>query len=214
MKKSLFFAEMLGTSLLIYIGAGAVALNASLVEIAFAHGLVVIAFAYAYGYLSGTHINPAVSLAFLLLNRISFKEAIFYFSAQFIGGCLGAIALKFSLLNTNIYGLGETALVMGLIPIQGVFIEAALTFILVNTVLHCALKEKAGNLAGATIGFSLVAAILMGGPLTGASLNPARSFGPALINLNFTHLWVYFVGPFLGSAVAVVLFKWVLLEKK
>ena len=116
-------------------------------------------------------------------------------------------------------GLGVTALAEGLkvggttISItsgMGVVIEAILTFFLVNAVLNAAVSGKAGDLAGLAIGVTLVFAILMGGPLTGASLNPARSLGPAMATGNFTNLWVYFAGPFLGAAVAAVLYRGVL----
>ena len=95
-------------------------------------------------------------------------------------------------------------------PGMGLVIEAILTFFLANAVLNAAVSGKAGDLAGLAIGVTLVFAILMGGPLTGASLNPARSLGPAMATGNFTNLWVYFAGPFLGAAVAAVLYRAVL----
>ena len=107
-------------------------------------------------------------------------------------------------------GLGATTLAEGVSPIRGLVLEIILTFFLVNTIFNAAVSGKAGNLAGLAIGLTLVFCILMGGPLTGASLNPARTLGPALVSGNAAHLWLYFVGPIIGGLLAALLYRGVL----
>jgi aquaporin Z len=216
-------AELVGTFALIFIGAGAGALGiGGLVGVAFAHGLVVLAFAYAYGHISGTHINPAVTLGLLAAGKIEAGRAGAYVVVQLLGGLAGAFALRAVLGGTET-GLGATLLAQNLqvggvsisvSPAVGVFVEAVLAFFLVNTVCNAAVSGKAGNLAGVAIGLTLVFNILMGGPLTGASFNPARSLGPAIAAGNTTNLWVYFAGPILGGVVAGLLYRGVLEERR
>ncbi len=212
-------AEFIGTFALIFIGAGAGALGiGGLVGVALAHGMVIVGFAYAYGHISGTHINPAVTLGLLAAGKIDAGKAAAYIVVQILGGLVGAFTLRF-VLGGVVGGLGATTLAQGLqigtgtvsiTPLVGVVLEAILTFFLVNTVLNAAVSGKAGGQAGLAIGMTLVFAILMGGPLTGASLNPARSIGPALASGNTTDLWVYLVGPVLGAVVAGLLYRGVL----
>jgi MIP family channel proteins len=216
-------AELIGTFALILIGAGAGALGiGGLVGVALAHGLVIVAFAYAYGHISGTHLNPAVTLGVWLAGKIAPGRALAYVAAQLAGGIAGAFALCW-LLGGNETGLGATRLAQGLVvgtttitvtPAAGVALEAILTFFLVNTVMNAGISGKATPLDGLAVGFTLVFAILMGGPLTGASLNPARSLGPAIATGDFTDLWIYFVGPALGAALAALLYRGLLAEEK
>ena len=216
-------AEFIGTFALILIGAGAVALGiGGLVGVALAHGLVIVAFAYAYGHISGTHLNPAVTLGVWLAGKIAPGRALAYMAVQLAGGIAGALALCW-LLGGDATGLGATRLAQGLVvgavtinvtPAAGVVLEAILTFFLVNTVMNAGISGKATPLDGLAVGFTLVFAILMGGPLTGASLNPARSLGPAIATGDFTDLWVYFVGPALGAALAALLYRGLLAEEK
>jgi MIP family channel proteins len=214
-------AELIGTFALIFIGAGAVALGiGGLVGVALAHGLVVLGFVYAYGHISGAHINPAVTLGVWAAGKIETARAASYIVFQIIGGLLGALALRWVLGGTET-GLGVTKLAHGTVgnatititPLLGVVLEAILTFFLANAVLNAAVSGKAGDLAGVAIGLTLTFSILMGGPLTGASLNPARSIGPALVTGDLTELWVYLVGPALGAIAAGLLYKLVLEER-
>jgi aquaporin Z len=215
-------AELIGTFALVFIGAGAVALGiGGLVGAAFAHGLVIVGFAYAYGHISGTHINPAVTLGVWLGGEMSAGRALAYMAVQMIGGGLAGFALCYALGSAET-GLGLTALARGLevggttidvTPAMGVMIEAILTFFLVNAVLNAGISGKATSIAGLAIGLTLTFCILMGGPLTGASLNPARSFGPALVTGHFQDFWVYLVGPFVGGAVAALLYRGVFRER-
>ena len=219
---SALIAELIGTFALVFIGAGAGALGiGGLVGVAFAHGLVLACFVYAYGHVSGTHVNPAVTLGVLLAGKIAAGRAVAYWVAQLAGGALAGYALAWCLGGTET-GLGATVLAEGLqaggatidvTPAMGVVIELILTFFLVNAVLNTAVSGKAGDLAGLAIGLTLTFAILMGGPLTGASLNPARTFGPALATGDWTDFWVYLVGPLAGGAVAALLYRGVLEER-
>ena len=201
--------EFVGTFALIFIGAGAVAIDVGgLAGAAFAHGFVVIAFIYAYGHISGTHINPAVTLGLLIAGEIEFVAAIGYWIVQFLGGILGAVMLNVLLPNPG--DLGVTILSEGVTPVQGLIIEILLTFFLVNTIFNTAVNGKAGNFAGIAIGLALIACIFMGGPLTRASLNPARTLGPAIASGNYTDIWLYFVGPCVGAILAALLYIGVL----
>ncbi|MBH28253.1 MAG: hypothetical protein CL789_03335 [Chloroflexi bacterium] len=207
------FSELVGTFALIFIGAGAAAINGDLIVVALAHGMVIIGLAYAYGHHSGTHINPAVTFGLLLAGEIKTTTAITYWIMQFAGGILGAAALSF-VLGGSASGLGATQFDATTITVsQAIVIEIILTFFLVNTIMNTAVSGKSGNLAGLAIGSTLIFCILMGGPLTGASLNPARTLGPALLTGNLDQLWVYIVGPLTGSAIASVFYINVLKDK-
>ncbi len=205
-----FLAEFIGTFALVFIGAGAGIAGAGLVGVALAHGLTVAVFAYAYGHISGTHINPAVTFAMAVNGTLKWGEAIFYWIAQFAG----AIAAAF-LLKTAVGDISGGATVGSLTtsqPVMAMVIEALLTFFLVNTILHTAVAGKGGAFAGWAIGTTLVVSILVGGPLTGASLNPARTFGPAIFAApNFgtsVFPWViYFFGPLIGATLAVIVYN-------
>ncbi len=215
-------AEFIGTFALILIGAGAGAIGlGGLVGVALAHGLVIVAFAYAYGHISGTHINPAVTIAVLLAGKIDATRAAAYVVVQLLGGIAGAFTLCW-LLGGPESGLGATILAQALpiggmvvrvTPAAGVALEAILTFFLVNTIMNAGVSGKATPLDGLAIGLTLTFDILMGGPLTGASMNPARSLGPAIASGNYADLWVYFVGPILGGAAAALLYRGFLAER-
>ena len=209
-----FVAECIGTFALVFIGAGAATMGAGgLLGVALAHGLVVTAFAYTYGHISGSHINPAVTFGLALNNTIKWMEALFYWVAQFVGAILAAYALKIVVDSVNLGGIQAAATTGTLTepaPFVAMGVEIILTFFLVNTILHSAVAGKAGTFAGLAIGLTLIFAILAGGPMTGASLNPARTFGPALVTGSFTDpptYLIYFVGPLIGAALAVGVFK-------
>jgi MIP family channel proteins len=215
-------AEFIGTFALIFIGAGSGALGIGVVGVAFAHGLVVLAFAYAYGHISGTHINPAVTLGVWAAGKIDAGRAFSYVVFQILGGIVAAFALRWVLGGTET-GLGATTLArdfaagnatITITPVIGLVVEAILTFFLVNTVMNAAVSGKAAIPAGLAIGLTLTFSILMAGPLTGGSLNPARSIGPALATGNFADLWVYLVGPVAGGVVAGLLYKGVFEERE
>ena len=200
-------AEFIGTFSLIFIGAGAAAVAGNLTAVALAHGLVVMAFAYSYGNISGTHINPAVTIGLLAGGQIKIGDAVGYIIAQLLGGIAGASALSFVVGGGS---LGATVPAEGVSVGQTFVLEVILTFLLVNSIYHCAVSGKAGNLAPVAIGLTLAACIAMGGNLTGASLNPARSLGPALFSDAATAmptLWIYLVACPIGGVLAAVVHK-------
>lgn len=208
-----FVAEAIGTFALTFIGAGAVAVGlGGVVGAAFAHGLVVLAFAYAYGHHSGSHINPAVTFSLFVAGEIQAGKMVVYWVAQCLGGIVAALALTI-VLSGYTQSLGQTVLADGVSPGQGLLLEAILTFFLANTVLNAAVSGKAGNLAGVAIGLTLTLSILMGGPVTGASLNPARTLGPALFSGTMDQFWIYLVGTLAGGAVAGLLYRFLFKDK-
>jgi aquaporin Z len=208
-----FVAELIGTFALVFVGAGAGMYNAGLLGVALAHGLTLAVFAYAFGHISGTHINPAVTFGLALNRTIKWSEALVYWVAQFAGAVLAAFVLNTAvgLVSAEAFAAAQTTGVLTeQFPYYALGIEALLTFFLVNTVLHTAVSGKGGPLAGWAIGTSLAIAILGGAPLTGASLNPARTFGPAVIAGaagNGMMYLIYFVGPLLGAALAVGVYR-------
>jgi MIP family channel proteins len=207
-------AEFIGTFALIFIGAGAGALgDGGLVGVALAHGLVIVAFAYAYGHISGTHINPAVTLGVWAAGKIDTTRALAYVAVQLLGGIVGAFALAW-VLGERAGSLGATVLADGVSSTQGLVLELILTFFLVNTIMNAGISGKATIPAGLAIGLTLTFCILMGGPLTGASLNPARTLGPAVATGNYADIWLYFVGPIAGAVIAGLLYKTVFEERK
>ena len=212
-------AEFIGTFALIFIGAGAGAVVGDgvglpgLVAVAFAHGLTVMAFAFAYGSVSGGHFNPAVTVGVLAAGAMRAGEAAGYILVQLIGGIAGALLLR-AVLGGAATGLGTPALAHNLAlgattltvtPWAGFVIEAVLAFFLVTVVLSTAVAGRAGNLAPLAIGVTLTLNIIMGGPLTGAAFNPARALGPMVATGNFNDAWLYLTAPIAGAIVAAIL---------
>src|SRR5712675_699964 len=212
-------AEFIGTFALIFIGAGAGAVVGDgvglpgIVAIAFAHGLTVMAFAFAYGSVSGGHFNPAVTVGVLAAGAMRAGEAAGYILVQLIGGVAGALLLR-AVLGGAATGLGTPALAhnlalgattLTLIPWAGFVIEAVLAFFLVTVVLSTAVAGRAGNLAPLAIGVTLTLNIIMGGALTGAAFNPARALGPMVATGNFSDAWLYLTAPIVGAIVAAIL---------
>jgi MIP family channel proteins len=212
-------AEFIGTFALIFIGAGAGAVVGDgvglpgLAAVAFAHGLTVMAFAFAYGSVSGGHFNPAVTVGVLAAGAMRAGEAAGYILVQLIGGVAGALLLR-AVLGGAATGLGTPALAhnlalgattLTLIPWAGFVIEAVLAFFLVTVVLSTAVAGRAGNLAPLAIGVTLTLNIIMGGALTGAAFNPARALGPMVATGNFNDAWLYLTAPIVGAIVAAIL---------
>ena len=217
MKK--YLAEMVGTFVLTFLGCGAaVALGcgsdtASIVGTAIAFGLAVVAMAYTIGGISGCHINPAITLGCYLTGRIDFKDCGMYMLFQVIGAIIaaavlaGIVATDPSLVITT--ATGANACSYGVT--NGIIVEAVLTALFVFVVLGATAKdtEATGNFAGLAIGLSLILIHLVGIHFTGTSVNPARSIGPALFEGGkaLAELWVFIVGPFIGSVIAACCWK-------
>ncbi len=201
-------AEGIGTFMLVLIGAGAGALNAGLPTVAFAHGLILAGIIYTYGHLSGAHVNPAVTLGLLIGGHVKARRAAFYWVAQLVGATLAAAFIRLLIpvdgVSKILTSVGETkGSLTGAYLGSALAIEFVLTFILVSVVIQAAVLKKAGTSAGLAIGVVLAACIMFAGPLTGASLNPARTFGPALIGgglLDYGLL--YMVAILVGGAAA------------
>jgi MIP family channel proteins len=209
-------AEFIGTFALVFIGAGAGALGiGGLGGVALAHGLVVVAFAYAYGPISGAHVNPAVTMGVFAAGKVPAGKAASHIVFQLLGGVFGAYVLKW-VLGGPVGQLGAGSLATHLqvggatVSIgfaQGFFLEALLAFFLVNTVLLTAVSADGSELAGVAIGGTLVFNILMGGPLTGAIFNPARQLGPALAADQMANLSLYLTAPLVGAVAAGILYR-------
>ena len=215
-----YVAECIGTFTLVLIGCGTAMLTGcdkwgGYLTTAFAFGLVIVGMAYCVGNISGCHINPAVSLACLISGRMSGKDFGLYFVSQTIGAILGAAVLKliFGLggITDATGGLGSNGLggVNGNIG-AGLITEIILTFIFILVILGVTDGDyKHGSFGGIVIGFSLVMVHILGIGLTGTSVNPARSIGPALFagGAALSSLWVFIVGPFAGAALAAFCYK-------
>src|SRR6266481_4269913 len=211
-------AEFIGTFSFVFIGAGAAAVIGGgaglngITAVAFAHGLTIMAFAFAYGSVSGGHMNPAVTVGVLVAGAIGAGEAAGYIVSQLIGGVVGALFLR-TVLGGAETGLGTPALAHNLAlgatsltitPAAGFMIEALLAFFLVTVVLSTAVAGRAGNLAPLAIGMTLTFNILMGGALTGAPFNPARALGPMVATGKFDDAWLYLLAPVVGAIVAAI----------
>jgi aquaporin Z len=209
-------AELVGTFTLVFIGAGAMALavagtsSAGLVGVALAHGLALMVIVFAWGAISGAHVNPAVTFGLALAGRLPWIKAVRYWVAQLLGAVLASFLLL-GLIGPQ-GDLGMTLPASSVSVVQAIVIEAVLTFFLVTAVFASAVAGRNGNAAAIAIGLVLTMDILMGGVLTGASMNPARSFGPALVMGNFTDLYIYFIGPLLGGGLAAIFFDRVYLR--
>ena len=197
-------AEFIGTFALIFIGAGSVVLNAGLVGIAFAHGLVIFTMATAFGKISGGHFNPAVSFAAAAIGKLSKEKLVKYVIAQLFG----AVAAGFILLILfgNTANLGTTALGTNVSFASGVAVEAILTFFLVTVIMNTAVFKN-NSLAPLAIGMTITLDILFGGPLTGGAMNPARAFGPAFASGFWNDQLVYWIGPLVGALAAALVSK-------
>lgn len=201
-----YLSELVGTFVLVFFACGVAGQIctpengvAGLIGTALAFGLVIVAMAYSIGNISGCHINPAVSLAFLIKGDLSIGDFIGYVIAQTGGAIGGAAALNFIINDKT--KLGMNALYNGDIWMSFA-IEAVLTFVFVLAILGVTSQSKTGSVAGLVIGGALVLVHLLGINFTGTSVNPARSFGPALIAGNLKDIWVFIAAPFAGSLLA------------
>ena len=223
MKDSLrhFVSEFVGTFALVFIGGAAIigvaATNteAALVTVALAHGIILAVLVSALMRISG-HFNPAVTIGFLAARRIDAMMAGVYIAAQVLAAILAAYALK-GLLPSGVAmatRLGAQAVSLELTATQAVGLEAIATFFLTFVIFGTAVDPKSPRIGGLAIGLTLTAGILAIGPFTGGSLNPARSLGPAVASGVFEGLYVYFVGPIVGSVAAALLYDTLFIRRE
>ncbi|GHU64065.1 aquaporin Z [Clostridia bacterium] len=218
-----YVAELIGTFVLVLVGCGSAAflgvqVGGGHLAVALAFGLAIVATAFVIGNVSGCHINPAVSFAMLLSRRISGKDFAGYVIFQIIGALLAAGVLKYltsiSTIGDQTGALGSNG--FGSVGMAGaIIVEIILTFIFVFAVLGVTADPGKGSVAGLVIGLTLAFVHIIGIPLTGTSVNPARSIGPAVFagGQSLSQLWVFIVAPLVGAAIAALLYKLVIAQK-
>ncbi len=219
-------AELIGTFALMFVGGGAIIVTSgeNLVAIALAHGLILAVMVSATMHISGGQINPAVSIALALSGRQPWPRAGAFVVAQLIGATAAAFLLK--LLMSGAYDVGNVGATLGALTQSGsgsanalraVALEAIATFFLMFVIMGTAVDQRgvggSSAVGGFAIGLTVAAAILCIGPLTGASLNPARSLAPALVAGTWDFQWVYWVGPIVGAALAALAYQFTFAEK-
>lgn len=213
-------AEFIGTFVLVFFACGTAAVvgcsaanGTGYLLTALAFGLVIVAMAYSIGNVSGCHINPAVSIAMLVSGKLSVKDFLGYLAAQFAGAIAGAAALMAFVGKDS--GLGANALYQGNIGLS-LLIEVILTFVFVIAILGVTSKKENGAVAGIVIGLSLTLVHILGISFTGTSVNPARSFGPALFvgGEALANVWVFLVAPLVGGVLAALVYKFLASEKE
>ncbi|MCQ2965027.1 MAG: MIP family channel protein [archaeon] len=221
-----YVCELIGTLVLVLFGCGSAAIAGSILGtlgIALAFGLSIVAMAYVIGDTSGCHINPAVSLGCLIDGRMTVKDFIFYVIFQCIGAIIGIAILFFMISQANLGGVAATGLgangfgaasSIGISMIGALVTEIVLTAVFVFTVLGVTASDKTANIAGIVIGLTLAFVHIMGIPITGTSVNPARSLAPALFlgGEPLSQVWVFIVGPLVGAIIAALLYKFLAKE--
>lgn len=205
-----YIAEILGTFALVFCGTGAIIINQQSsgaithVGIAMTFGLIVMAMIYALGHISGAHLNPAVTIAFTLAKKFKAKQVTPYIISQFAGAFLASFVLKYLFPADEFLG----ATIPSGTPMQSFILECILTFFLMLVIIHVATGSKEqGMFAGLAIGSTVLLEAMFAGPVSGASMNPARSLAPAIVSGHMEHLWVYLTATILGAALAIPIWK-------
>jgi len=217
-------AEFVGTFTLVFIGVGAVAADyitggaAGLTGVALAHGLAIAVMISATAAISGGHLNPAVTIGLLSVGKIDFKNSLGYVISQCLAGIIAVALLKVCvpadvLLDIK-YGVPAVSDVPEVTTMTALVTEIVLTFFLVFVVYGTAVDRRAPKVGGLFIGLAITLGILMGGPISGAAMNPARHLGPALMGGGMADTWIYWVGPVLGGILAAQLYRHTLEEKE
>jgi MIP family channel proteins len=204
-------AEAIGVFALVFLGAGAASVNAwsngavSHTGVSLAFGAIILVAVYALGHVSGAHLNPAVTFGFWIARRFPGREVAPYIAAQLVGASAGAFALRAAVGSFTVFATTRPA-----IPVlSALAVEIVLSFFLMLVVMAVATDARvSGEVAGLAVGFIVMVDALMGGPLTGASMNPARSFGPALATGQWASHWIYWIGPIVGMAIAVPTYEY------
>jgi MIP family channel proteins len=206
-------AESIGTFALVFAGCGAIMIDAlsqrqiTHIGVGLAFGLIITAMIYAFGHISGGHFNPAITLAFALVRDFPRRRLLFYWAAQFVGALLAILCL--SLLLGNVASLGTTLPSSGNDEWGSFVLETVLTFFLMIVTMATTTDTRiVGPIAAFTIGSTITLEVLFAGPISGASMNPARSLAPALVSGTWTAQWVYLIGPFLGAIAGALVYRY------
>ena len=217
-----FVAELVGVFALVFVGGGAIMMvlhtgnDAGLLQIALAHGLILALMVSAFMNVSGGHLNPAVTFGLLVARRITPTVAGVHVVAQVAGAVVAAFALKVTMpaeLFTATQGGGQS-IALDVTAMQAILLEAIATFFLMAVIYGTAVVETAPKIGGLAIGLTIAADIIAIGPLTGASMNPARSFGPAIASGVFAGQFIYWVGPIIGAIAAALVWEFGILNRK
>ncbi|HKI52723.1 MAG TPA: aquaporin [Anaerolineales bacterium] len=216
-----FVAELIGTFAFVFVGAYSAIYSGGqdLLIVALGHGLTLAVFVYAFGHISGTHVNPAVTFGLALQGVVDWGKAVVsYWIPQFLGAIGAAFMVKTFVSPLSAEAANGMATIGALneaYPYHALGLEVILTFFLMNTILHTVVSGKGGMFSGLAIGMTYTIGFLAGGPLTGASMNPVRTFGPAV----FTGSWndpmtymIYFLGPLFGATIAVLVYQFLTKE--
>ena len=219
MEESVFrkaVAEFVGTFTLIFIGGGAGIISGQdIVAVALANGLAIGIMVSNLGHISGGHFNPAITLGFVSTRRIALSLAGVYWIAQFAGATVAALLLRW-FFKRPAMSKSVPTLVHGFSAGRGMALELVLTFFLVGTVFATAVDPRGAfkAVAGLTIGLIISIDVFVGGPITGAAMNPARAFGPELVSGHWSNAWIYYVGPALGGLIAALAYEFLYLRQQ
>lgn len=210
-----YITEFIGTFILVFCGTGAIIINQQTggvighVGIAMTFGLVVMTLIYAFGNISGAHFNPAVTIAFTVARKFESKKTFPYIASQLLGALMSSVLLRLLFPHSELLG----ATMPSGTEIQSCILEIMLTFFLMLVILNVAQgSREQGMFAGLAIGSTVLLEAMFAGPVSGASMNPVRSFAPAFISGHLEHLWIYLSAPFAGSILAVPV--WNLISNK
>ena len=210
-------AELVGAFALTFIGAGAImTANGNLLVVAGAHAIILAVMVSALGHISGAHFNPAVTFGFLIAGRIVPMLAVMYWAAQLLGATLAALLLRWiypdAIVKSSKLGAPSLSPQIGVAP--GLVLEIVMTFFLVWVVFATAADPRGAfkSISGFAIGLTIGADILMGGPLTGAAMNPARAFGPQLVGNVWANGWIWYIGPLICGAAAALAYEFLYLR--
>lgn len=228
MGRRAYTAEFIGTFALVFFGSVSVTIftavlgfsspSTSILAIAFAHGFILMIMVYAIGYISGCHINPAITITAVALRKMDVDNGVGYLAAQVVGAALAGLAHQFLLPEYGkMTGFGGVApgIWLGRSAPLAVVVELIITFFLMFSVYAVLYTGKVpAGASGVLIGMTLTADILIAGPLTGGAANPARALGPAIAAGSYQTLWVYWVGPIIGALLAGFVYKYLLSEER